>query len=61
MKYHLPEGCTIQRYDDDLLLIGPDLDKARYSEIRRTLPVEIVSRLIGWRRIGKCCQMTTLR
>jgi len=51
MKYPLPDGCTVQRYDGDLLLVGPGLDRRRYSEIRRTLPVEILSRLIGWRRI----------
>lgn len=51
MKYHLPEGCQLQRYDDDLLLAGPDLDKVRYSEIRQSLPTEILHRLIGWRRI----------
>lgn len=51
MKYPLPDGCTIQRYDGDLLLVGPGLDAARYLEIRQTLPPEILSRLIGWRRI----------
>jgi hypothetical protein len=45
----LPTGIELLNYGGDLVLFGKGLDIERYQVIKRSLPEEIGSRLIGFR------------
>jgi hypothetical protein len=61
-KLHLPEGCELWSYSPDtLVLAGPGMSKDLFTAIKLALPPDIQTRLVGWRRIGKSCHLTTIR
>ena len=43
----------LKTFDEDLLVIGPDMNADRYQEIKDALPTEIKQRLIGWRLVSR--------
>ena len=52
-KLSLPEDCRLENYGGDLVMVGVNLNAGKFEAIKGTLPVDIQSALIGWKRIGR--------
>ncbi len=49
----LPDLVSLRHYGTDIVITGPVLTQALYDEICAKLPVEIRTRILGWRRTGR--------
>jgi hypothetical protein len=50
---NLPDDCRMLDYGGDLLMIGVNLTQDRFKEINVTLPANIQTLLLGWKRVAK--------
>lgn len=48
---NLPSGVYLKNYDGDILILGTDLNKAKYKQIKACLPSEMKARVIGYQVI----------
>lgn len=49
----ITDNYRFEDFDGDIVISGPSLTDTIVDSIKKTLPAEMLNRLIGWKRTGQ--------